>query len=83
MTAEKLLERTARDSMQRLRWRVMERLGVCPLSLRGRLLSCRRAAAIACQMILDVQQPDGADAYGANPNFDMQRFRRLAGGTEV
>lgn len=77
MTAETLLEQAARDSAGRLRWKVMQRLGICPASLRGRLLSRRGALKLACQMILDQQETDGT-GDGTNPNFDMERFERLA-----
>ena len=80
MTAAELLERTAKDPAQRLRWRVTQRLGVCPLSLRARLLSRRRAAQIACQMILDAREQSGTEHAAVNPGFDMDRFRRLAKG---
>lgn len=79
MTAETLLQRTARDLPGRLRWKVMQRLGICPASLRGRLLSRRRAMRMACQLILDAGDCGGqAPSAGANPNFDMARFERLA-----
>ena len=79
MTAETLLERTSRDLSGRLRWRVMQRLGICPASLRGRLLSRRRAMRLACQLILDAGEADSrAMPVGTNPNFDMARFERLA-----
>ena len=77
MTAETLLEQAARDSAGRLRWKVMQRLGICPASLRGRLLSRRGALKLAYQLVLDQQETGGA-AAGANPNFDMERFERLA-----
>ena len=81
MTAETLLERTARDAAGRLRWRVMERLHICPASLRGRLLSRRKALHLACQLVLDADARNGAAVQGGvNPNFDMGRYRRLAGG---
>ena len=77
MTAETLLEQAARDSAGRLRWKVMQRLGICPASLRGRLLSRRGVLKLACQMILDQQESNGT-GVGTNPNFDMERFERLA-----
>ena len=81
MTAQELLERTARDAAGRLRWRVMERLGICPVSLRGRLLSRRRALQLAAQLVLDAGQGACSEAAPcANPNFDMERYRRLTGG---
>jgi len=76
MTAEQLLERTAGDLPGRLRWRVMEYLGICPASLRGRLLSRRGALKLACHMVLDTQSVSCQTA--ANPQFDMARFERLA-----
>lgn len=81
MTAEELLARTARDAAGRLRWRVMERLGICPVSLRGRLLSRRRALKLAAQLVLDAGQAlPGETEPCTNPNFDMERYRRLTGG---
>lgn len=76
MTAEQLLEQTAGDASGRLRWLVMERLGICPASLRGRFLSRHKALKLACHMVLDTQGEHGQT--GANPQFDMARFERLA-----
>ena len=79
MTAETLLEQASLDACGRLRWKVMQRLGICPASLRGRLLTRRRALKLACQLVLDQQEKDGAcTGAGTNPNFDMGRFERLA-----
>lgn len=77
--AEELLRKTAEDAAGRLRRVVLRRLGVCPLSLRGRLLSRRGALRLACQMVVDGRASGGA-AAGGNPNFDEARFRRLAEG---
>ena len=79
MTAESLLEQTSRDLSGRLRWKVMQRLGICPVSLRGRLLGRRRAMRLACQLILDAGEKDAYTVQaGTNPNFDAERFARLA-----
>ncbi len=84
VSAERLLSDTAGDAAGRLRWVVLRRLGVCPLSLRGRLLSRRGALRLACQMVLDARTVRGGTAaVGGNPNFDEARFRRLAEGGEV
>lgn len=80
MTTETLLQRTAGDLSGRLRWRVMQRLGISPASLQGRMLSRRRALRLACQMVLDAPQTGAAVQEGSNPNFDMERFVRLSGG---
>ena len=74
MSGAELLQRAEADAAGRLRWRVLRSLGVCPLSLRGRLLSRRRALALACQLALDA----GDGPAGGNPAFDMARFRALA-----
>ena len=74
MTAEQMLAAAAADSFGRLRWTVLRRLGVCPLSPRARLLTRRGVLRLACQMVLD-----GRDraAEGENPRFDAARFRAL------
>ena len=77
MTAETLLERTARDLPGRLRWRVMQRLNICPASLRGYLFSRRRALHFACQLVLDARNNGASLQTGTNPNFDEERFWRL------
>ena len=79
MTAEELLEHTARDLPGRLRWRVMRLLGISPVSAGGLLLSRRRALRLACQLVLDAGDGTGRQ-WGVNPQFDMARFRRLRGG---
>ncbi|MBE6914318.1 MAG: hypothetical protein E7472_05225 [Ruminococcaceae bacterium] len=81
INAQELLREAQRDAAARLRWQVMRRLGVCPLSLRGRMLSRRGALRIACQMVLDGRAAAGNGAEsGGNPCFDEARFRALAGG---
>lgn len=80
-SAQELLCAAERDAAARLRWEVLRRLGVCPLSLRARLLSRRGALRVACQMVLDGRETAGSGAeYGGNPCFDEARFRALAGG---
>lgn len=79
MTAEKLIAAAEEDSFSRLKWQVLRRLGICPVSLWSRLLTKRRVLLLACHMILDSRT--SAEATGEeNPNFDMTRFRNLAGG---
>ena len=77
-----LLDALSADSMKRLKWRVMERLNICPASLRGRLLTKRRALEYACHLVLDAGErtvPASAETKaGENPRFDMARFRALA-----
>ena len=80
MSAAELLERTSADAAGRLRWRVMRRLGICPVSLRGRLLGRRRALRLACQLVLDAENGSAAAERGSNPNFDMERYLRVSGG---
>ena len=80
MSAAELLERTAADAAGRLRWRVMRRLGICPVSLRGRLLGRRRAMRLACQLVLDAGNEPGTAERGSNPNFDMARYLQRTGG---
>ena len=78
-----LLDALDRDSVRRLKWRVMERLHICPASLRGRLLTKRRALEYACHLALDAGERVPAVQSNAeppfNPGFDMARFRALAG----
>ena len=79
MTAEKLIAAAAEDSFLRLKWQVLRRLGICPASLRAHLLTKRRVLLLACQMVLDNRASAGS-AGEENPNFDMARFKNLAGG---
>ena len=79
MTAAELIAAGKADSYGRLKWQVLRRLGICPASLRAHLLTKRRVLLLACHMILDSRT--SAEATGEeNPNFDMTRFRNLAGG---
>jgi len=81
MNAEEFLAKTAKDAGARLRWTVMQRLGVCPVSLRGRMLGRRAALRLAAQMVLDSRTGAQTDFGTAiNPNFDLERFRELSGG---
>lgn len=75
--AENLMTALAEDPMARLKWRVMGLLGVDPASLRALLLTRRRTLALACHLALDAGA--GADTVTENPQFDMARFRALAG----
>ena len=82
MTAEQMLAAAAADSFGRLRWTVLRRLGVCPLSPRARLLTRRGVLRLACQMVLDgrgraAEEAEGVPAEGENPHFDDARFRAL------
>ena len=80
-----LLDALGRDSVKRLKWRVMERLHICPASARGRFLTKRRALEYACHLALDAGERASAAAVKSNaeppfnPGFDMARFRALAG----
>ena len=77
-----LLRALAGDSMKRLKWRVTERLGICPASLRARLLTNRRALEFAGHLVLDAGERAAAKPKtktDENPNFDPARFRALAG----
>ena len=78
-----LLDALDRDSVRRQKWRVLERLHICPASLRGRLLTKRRALEYACHLALDAGERTAAVKAKAetpfNPGFDMARFRALAG----
>ena len=76
-----LLDALERDSVKRLKWRVMERLHICPASLRGRLLTKRRALEYACHLALDAGERAPVNTKARplfNPGFDMARFRALA-----
>ena len=76
-----LLDALDRDSVRRLKWRVMERLNICPASLRARLLTKRRTLEYACHLVLDAGERAANRNVNAeeNPGFDMARFRALAG----
>ena len=76
-----LLSALSGDCMKRLKWRVMERLNICPASLRGRLVTKRRTLEYACHLVLDAGERAANRNVNAeeNPNFDMARFRALAG----
>lgn len=80
--AEELLRALEGDSLERLKWRVLALLGVCPLSLRARLMTKREVLRCACHLALDsgARSPDGERrGAGKNPNFDMARFAALGG----
>ena len=79
MTAAELIAKAEADSYARLKWQVLRRLGICPASLRARLLTKRRVLLLACQMVLDSRTSAGGTGE-ENPNFDMARFKNLAGG---
>ena len=74
-----MIEAVRSDSCARLKWRVLRELGICPVSLRAKLLTKRRALRLACQMILDLPAENGGSIRESNPNFDMARFDCLAG----
>ena len=76
MSAEFLLHTVERDAMARLKWCVLRRLGVCPVSLRAMFLSRRRVLRLAAHLVLD----GNAKREEETPAFDMARFRSLAGG---
>lgn len=73
MDCGELLARLERDSLARLRHLVLERAGICPLSLRARLISDRQIIAYACFMALE--------AGGAGPeesgSFSRERFEQM------
>lgn len=80
MTAETLIEKARADHFARLKWQVLQALGICPASVRARLLSKRAVLAMACQLILDSGNLPAGFMRAENPNFDMARFKDLAGG---
>ena len=80
--AEELLRALEGDSLERLKWRVLALLGVCPLSLRARLMTKREVLRCACHLALDAgSHPTEGEQRSANqnPNFDMARFAALGG----
>ena len=80
--AEELLRALEGDSLERLKWRVLALLGVCPLSLRARLMTKREVLRCACHLALDAgtRAPEEERRCGSeNPNFDMARFAALGG----
>ena len=80
--AEELLRALEGDSLERLKWRVLALLGVCPLSLRARLMTKREVLRCACHLALDngARPPEGERrSANQNPNFDMARFAALGG----
>ena len=80
MTAAELLASLGNDPMARLKWRVMQRLGICPVSLRARMMTRRQVLVCACHLALDAGGQTGAGTGAENPEFDMARFRALGGG---
>ena len=79
MTAAELISAAEADSYARLKWQVLRRLGICPVSLRAHLLTKRSVLRLACQMVLDGGDAQRGTAREENPNFDMARFTCLAG----
>ena len=80
MTAPQLLDIVRQDSYARLKWQVLRRLGLCPASLRARLLSRRSVLRLACQMVLDAGAAGGGERW-QNPNFDLARFHKYLAGS--
>ena len=81
MTAQTLIAKAQADHFARLKWRVLCALGICPASVRARLLTKRAVLSMACQLILDSgEAPAAGSTRAENPNFDMARFQDLAGG---
>ncbi|MBR1659916.1 MAG: hypothetical protein IJ705_06325 [Oscillospiraceae bacterium] len=80
MTASELLSRLDSDPLARLKWRVLRRLGIPPLSLTAALLGRRRVLELACHLALDAGAGQSTGRAGENPGFDMARFRELGGG---
>ena len=80
MTAPQLLDIVRQDSYARLKWQVLRRLGLCPASLRARLLSRRSVLRLACQMILD-DAPSERREWETNPYFDMAGFQKCLAGS--
>lgn len=78
MSADHLLNTLQRNYPARLRWLVLQRLGISPLSLSACLLSHRAALRLACHMALDNRESHPQDDSGGNPNFDPAVFARLA-----
>lgn len=75
MQAYELLEKAECSAMARLKWIILQRLGVCPLSFCAMLLSRKKVLQIAAQLVLD----DSPTQKEGNPCFDMARFRSLGG----
>lgn len=76
MKGEELLSAVEGDKVERLKWIVLRRLGVSPVSWKARLFSGRRAVICACQMILD--RRGSSPAPGAeNSGFDMKKFEEM------
>lgn len=78
MTAETLIAALAEDPMARLKWRVLGLLGICPASALARRMTRRQTLEYACHLALDARG-HSQGGTGENPNFDMARFRALAG----
>ena len=79
MTAAELIAAAQEDHFARLKWQVLRALGICPASVRALLLTKRAVLCMACQLVLDGGAVPGG-AQTENPDFDMARFKQLAGG---
>lgn len=76
MRGEELLSAVEGDKLERLKWIVLRRLGVSPVSWQARLLSGRRAVICACQLLLDLRSSSSAPGAG-NSGFDMEKFKEM------
>jgi len=79
--AAELLTRASGDSYGRLKWKVLTELGICPLSLPGRLTSRRAILRAACGLILSQERYDSTLCFDRteNDSFDPARFAALRG----
>lgn len=76
MSGEELLSAVEKDPVGRLKWIVLRRLGVSPLSWQARFFSGRRAVICACNMILDRRGALTA-RKAENGSFDMDKFEEM------
>ena len=81
MTAAAMIAAAGADSYARLKWRVLRYLGICPASLRARLLGRRRVLHMAGQIVLDADAAGVGTVRDMNPNFDMTRFQKCLAGS--
>ncbi|MGN1002557.1 MAG: hypothetical protein ACI4PC_07270 [Oscillospiraceae bacterium] len=77
MGGEELLAAVERDPVARLKWIVLQRLGVSPVSWQARFFSGRRAVACACQMILDQRGASALPPETVNGSFDPAKFEEM------
>lgn len=80
MTVKDFLSQIEKDNMLRLRWVVLKKFGIFPMSTEGKNISDEDILLAAAQMVLDNREAmvsSNGEKF-ENENFDVDRFIKLA-----